>query len=65
MSERQEQAGNGVERLTKSYWLGQDIDTLPRETLMEVIHHLSREVESMRDMLIREREMSRLFARCR
>lgn len=32
----------------KSYWMGQDVDTLPRETLMEIIHHLSRDLESAR-----------------
>jgi hypothetical protein len=32
----------------KSYWMGEDIDTLPRETLLEIIHHLGREVESAR-----------------
>lgn len=32
----------------KSYWMGQDVDTLPRETLMEIIHHLNRDLESAR-----------------
>jgi hypothetical protein len=33
----------------KSYWMGQDVDTLPREALMEIIHHLNRQLESARD----------------
>jgi hypothetical protein len=33
----------------KSYWMGQDVDTLPRETLMEIIHHLNRQLESARN----------------
>lgn len=32
----------------KSYWMGQDVDTLPRETLMEIIHHLNRQLEGAR-----------------
>jgi hypothetical protein len=33
----------------KSYWMGRDIDDLPRETLLEIIGHLGRELESARN----------------
>ena len=33
----------------KSMWMGQDIDTLPRETLIEIIHYLNQQLESARD----------------
>lgn len=32
----------------KSYWMGEDVDTLPREKLMEIIHHLNQQLESAR-----------------
>jgi len=31
---------------SKCYWMGQDVDTLPRETLMEIIRHLNQQLES-------------------
>ena len=33
----------------KSFWMGEDVDTLPREKLMEIIHHLSQQLESARN----------------
>jgi hypothetical protein len=32
----------------KSLWMGQDIEQLPRETLIEIIHHLSRQLDGAR-----------------
>lgn len=32
----------------KMFWLGQDVETLPRETLLDVIRHLSSELERTR-----------------
>lgn len=29
----------------KSTWMGEDIDTLPREKLVEIIHHLDRQLQ--------------------
>lgn len=44
----------------KGYWLGQDIDELPREKLIEIIHHLNRQLESARDATRSVIEISRL-----
>lgn len=33
----------------KSYWMGEDIDTLPREKLIEIIHSLGRQLDGARD----------------
>lgn len=37
----------------KFYWMGDDgpvdVDTLPREKLLEIIHHLNRDLESARN----------------
>lgn len=30
----------------KSTWMGEDIDKLPREKLVEIIHHLDRQLQS-------------------
>lgn len=32
----------------KAYWMGKDIDELPREKLIEIIHHLNRQIENQR-----------------
>jgi hypothetical protein len=32
----------------KRYWMGQDVDTLPREKLIEIIDHLHRQLEGAR-----------------
>jgi hypothetical protein len=44
----------------KSYWMGQDVDTLPRETLMEIIHHLNQQLESARNATRSIVEINRL-----
>jgi hypothetical protein len=45
---------------TKMYWMGQDVDTLPRETLVEIIRHLGRDVESARKATDSVVEINRL-----
>lgn len=32
----------------KSYWMGEPIDDMPREKLLEIIDHLGRELNEMR-----------------
>lgn len=32
----------------KSYWMGEPIDDMPREKLLEIIEHLGRELEATR-----------------
>jgi hypothetical protein len=33
----------------KGLWMGEDIDTLPREKLIEIIFHLNRQLDGARD----------------
>jgi hypothetical protein len=33
----------------KAYWMGQDIDDLPRETLIEIIHYMQKQLDSARE----------------
>jgi hypothetical protein len=35
----------------KMYWMGEDVETMPREKLIEAIRMLHHEVESTRSML--------------
>jgi len=35
----------------KMYWMGEDVEDLPREKLVEIIHHLHEQVESTRSIL--------------
>jgi hypothetical protein len=35
----------------KAYWMGEDIDTLPRERLIEIVHELSRQLEVMQEAM--------------
>ena len=35
----------------KRYWMGEDIETLPREKLIEVIAHLGKQLEMSQSML--------------
>jgi hypothetical protein len=35
----------------KMYWMGEDVETLHRDVLMEIIRHLHKEVESTRSIL--------------
>lgn len=38
----------------KMYWRGQDVETLPRETLIEMIKHLGDELERTREQAKRD-----------
>jgi hypothetical protein len=49
----------------KSYWMGEPIDDMPREKLLEIIDHLGRELEAARDGMRRHLEMERMFAAAR
>jgi hypothetical protein len=47
----------------KAYWMGQDIDDLPRETLIEIIHYMQKQLDSAReatDSIIRVNEAARM-----
>jgi hypothetical protein len=46
----------------KSYWMGEPVDDMPREKLLEIIQHLADELESSRNTSMRILEMSRSFA---
>ncbi len=49
----------------KMYWMGEDIETLPRERLIEIISHMGRELDASRDRTMKVLEMSRAFAAAR
>jgi hypothetical protein len=51
----------------KAFWMGEDIDTFPREKLIEIIHSLGRDLDSARAAtrsIIEINELARR-ARCR
>lgn len=45
----------------KMYWMGEDIDTLPRERLLEVIRTMARELESARALTRHTIALGRAF----
>lgn len=47
----------------RAYWLGRDVETLPRETLLEIIHHLSGELTKAREHARRDIDMIACMAR--
>ena len=49
----------------KMYWMGEDIEGLPRERLLEIISHMGRELEASRQRTMQVLEMSRAFAAAR
>lgn len=49
----------------KCYWMGEDVDTLPRERLMEIIHHLNQQLESARRCTSSIIEINELARRAR
>lgn len=36
---------------SKLFWMDEDVETLPREKLLEIIHSLTRDLESTRAMM--------------
>jgi hypothetical protein len=49
----------------KSTWMGEDIDTLPREKLIEIIHHLGRDLDAARAATRSVIEMGELVRKAR
>lgn len=49
----------------KAYWRGQDIDQLPRETLIEIIHDLCQQIEHQQRAFKSMIEVNELAARHR
>lgn len=49
----------------KMSWMGEDIDTLPRERLIEVIRQLGRELESARSTTRTIIDMNEAFRQAR
>jgi hypothetical protein len=33
----------------KAFWMGEDIDNLPREKLIEIIHYMNKQLDSARE----------------
>lgn len=50
---------------TKMYFMGEDVDALPRERLIEIIRHLHREVEGARAVTRTVIDMGRSFEHAR
>ena len=42
------------------FWCGENIETLPREKLLEIIHDLSRQLDSTRASFLAANEINRL-----
>lgn len=49
----------------KSYWMDEPIEDMPREKLLEIIHHLARELDASREHTKQVLDMSRAFAAAR
>lgn len=49
----------------KSTWMGEDIDTLPRETLIEIINSLARDLDSTRSAMKSIIEINELARKAR
>ncbi len=50
---------------TVMFWMGQRVDELSRDELLEVVRHLGRDIQRMRDERNDEREMHRMFQEAR
>lgn len=44
----------------KRYWMGEDVDNMPREKLLEIIGHLAKELESARSLTQSVIDMNRM-----
>jgi len=49
----------------KMYWIGEDIETFPRDRLIEVIRHLGRDLESARNTTQTIINMNETFRRAK
>lgn len=50
----------------KMFWMGEDIETLPRDKLVEIIHDMQRQLEAARSVtssIMRLNELARLARR--
>lgn len=49
----------------KSYWMGEPVDDMPREKLIEIIHHLARDLDQSRDHHRASLDLMRAFSAAR